>query len=205
MRQLMGLVVSLATVLCAFPAHALTGAELVEKVQEKFGGLKTLSADFEKTFEWKLAGEVHESKGKLYIERPDKFRIETDGWVMCSDGVSVWAYSEANEQVLVSDASDSAEALTPQALLFQYAEHFDAEYKKREKLGRRTCYVVELTPKQKGAFVTQMVVWVDKGNGLTRKVSYSDINGNVTTYQLSHVQTDKRLDSALCDALSRFS
>ena len=197
MKHLIILGLSLSYILTASPIHAITGQEVVEKVHTKFEKLSTLSARFEKTFEWKLAKEVHKSKGKLYIKKPDRFRIETESWVMCSDGVSVWTYSEANEQVLISDASESKEALTPQAFLFQYTEGYQAEYEREEKVGKRTCYVVKLTPKEQATFVTEMTVWVNKKNGLTQKVTYTDINGNVTIYQLSLVQIDKQLDDAL--------
>ena len=197
MKHLISLGLSLSYILMASSVHAITGQKLVEKVHSKFEKLSTLSAHFEKTFEWKLAKEVHKSKGKLYIEKPDRFRIETESWVMCSDGVSVWTYSEANEQVLISDASESKEALTPQAFLFQYTEGYQAEYEREEKVGKRTCYVVKLTPKEQATFVTEMTVWVNKKNGLTQKVTYTDINGNVTIYQLSLVQIDKQLDDAL--------
>lgn len=197
MKRLIILGLSLNYILTASSIYAITGEKVVEKVHAKFEKLSTLSARFEKTFEWKLAKEVHRSKGKLYIKKPDKFRIQTESWVICSDGVSMWTYSEANEQVLLSDASESEETLTPQAFLFQYTEGYQAKYERDEKVGKRTCYVVKLTPKEQTTLVTEMTVWVDKKNGLTQKVTYTDINGNVTTYQLSHVQIDKQLDDAL--------
>ena len=197
MKRLMVLGLSVGCLLVASSTHAVTGAQVVEKVRKRFEKLETLSADFEKTFEWKLAEEAHKSEGKLYVRKPDKFRVEAEGSVVCSDGVSLWTYSEVNKQVLVSKAGESKEAQTPQSFLFQYVEDYEPEYERKEKVGNRTCYVVQLTPKKEGAFVTEMTVWVDKDNGLTRRVRYSDINGNITTYQLSRVHTDKQLDDTL--------
>jgi len=176
---------------------AITGPEIAEKVCTKLENLKTLTAHFDKSFHWKLANEVHKYKGKLYVQNPDKFRIETDKWLMCSDGRSVWTYSETNGQVLISRAAGSEGELTPQAFLFRYVRDYSAEYLKQEKLGRRTCYLLQLTPKEENSFVTQMKVWIDKNDGLTRKASYTDINGNITTYELSGIQVGKPIDDAL--------
>lgn len=198
MRHLVNGVLCVCVALWASSAMAVTGAQVVDKVRKNFEKLDALSAEFEKRFEWKLAEEVHESKGRLYFQKPNKYRVEADGTVVCSDGVSVWTYSKANGQVLISEASPSSEQTTPQSLLFRYTEDYEAQYEREEKVGKSACYVVRLKPREEGAaFVAEMTAWVDTKSGLTRKVTYRDTSGNVTTYQLSRVQTGEELDEAL--------
>ena len=58
-------------------SYAMTGEEIVKKVRKRYEKLKRFSADFEQTFEWKLAEETHRFKGKLYLKKPNRFRLET--------------------------------------------------------------------------------------------------------------------------------
>jgi len=180
-------------------SYGMTGEEVIKKVRKRYEKLKRFSADFERTFEWKLAEETHRFKGKLYLKKPNRFRLETETQTVVSDGKQVWTYVYANEQVVLTSYSDMRGMPKWEDLLFEYGEQYRAEYVALEKVGDKQCHSVKLIPKEKDkdADVAEMKVWVDSDRWVVLKTAYVDLNGDVTTYRLSEVAVDPKMDDAL--------
>ena len=94
------------------------GSEVVAKLQKKFADLETLSAHFVKQHYWRVMDQHQEVKGKLLVQRPDQFRMDSDVQVVVSDGKTVWHYAPANAQVLVSDYTAMENDRNYEKLLF---------------------------------------------------------------------------------------
>ncbi|HID94953.1 MAG TPA: outer membrane lipoprotein chaperone LolA [Candidatus Latescibacteria bacterium] len=179
-------------------ASKITGKAIVKKVEKRYEKLKTFSVEFQQTFYWKLADKTQGFRGKLYLKKPDMFRVETSHQVIVTDGDTLWIYNPEEEQVIISPYADSEEPSNPQALFFEYTENYEAEYIGTEKIGKRDCYLIKLLPQRDDQYITAMKVWVDKKRWLTLKVEYYDVNDNTTTYTLlSDPEVDQKLDDAL--------
>ena len=180
-------------------SYPMTGEEVVKKVRKRYEKLKRFSAEFEQTFEWKLAEEMHRFKGKLYLKKPNRFRLETETQTVVSDGKQVWTYVYANKQVILTSYSDMKGMPKWEDLLFEYREQYRTQYIALKKLGDKEYHLVELVPKEedKDADVVEMKVWVDPKRWVVLKAAYVDLNGDVTTYRLSKVAVDPKMDDAL--------
>jgi outer membrane lipoprotein carrier protein len=180
-------------------SRPMTGEEVIKKVRKRYEKLKRFSADFEQTFEWKLAEETHTFSGKLYLKKPNRFRLETETQTVVSDGKQVWTYIYANEQVILTSYSELRGMPKWEDLLFEYGEDYGARYVALEKVGDKKCHLVELIPKKqdKDADAIQMKVWVDPKEWVVLKVAYVDQNGDGTTYRLSNVAINPKMDDAL--------
>ncbi len=180
-------------------SHPMNGEEVIKKVRKRYEKLKRFSADFEQTFEWKLAEETHTFKGKLYLKKPNRFRLETDTQTVVSDAKQVWTYIYANEQVILTSYSELRGMPKWEDLLFEYGEDYGARYVALEKVGDKKYHLVELIPRKqdKNADVAQMKVWVDPKEWVALKVAYVDSNGDETTYRLSNVAINPKMDDAL--------
>ena len=196
------LVLGVLVLMFGFPVsvRAITGQEIVRRIQERFKEFKDFSSDFHQEFYWKLVEKTQGFRGKLYIKKPSKFRIENDKQVVVSDGKSIWIYSPENEQVIVDDYRKLEDSSSPERLLFRYSERYVPKYLGEKRVLGKSCYLIELTPKQEDAEFVQMKAWVDRKQWLTLKVECLDFNENMTTYTLSNV----RIDSKLEDSLFRF-
>ena len=130
------------------------GSEVVAKLQKKFADLETLSAHFVKQHYWRVMDQHQEVKGKLLVQRPDQFRMDSDVQVVVSDGKTVWHYAPANAQVLVSDYTAMENDRNYEKLLFDlifwggYDENYVPVYAGEEKIHRKTCYAVDLLAKK---------------------------------------------------------
>ena len=94
---------------------AVTGDEIIRKMQESFGKHKTFSVHFEKDFYWALLDTKQESRnGRIFTRRTGDFRVELEkgdlivGAGSCSDPPSLtrnWSRSPP------SQSSDTIHAL----------------------------------------------------------------------------------------------
>ena len=194
-----GLIALILLGLLTSASHPMTGEEVIKKVRKRYEKLKRFSADFEQTFEWKLAQETHTFRGTLYLKKPNRFRLETETQTVVSDAKQVWTYIHANEQVILTSYSELRGTPKWEDLLFEYGEDYDARYVAMEKVGDKKCHLVELIPKEqdKDADVVRMKVWVDPKEWVVLKVAYVDSNGDGTTYRLSNVAINPKMDDAL--------
>ena len=88
-------------VLCWFfvpsAVMGITGDEIIAEVQERLTDYKTFSARFEKKFYWAVLDKQRNREGRIYLSRPDRFRIELQGGdVIVSDGEAIWSFIERN-------------------------------------------------------------------------------------------------------------
>ena len=175
------------------------GSEVVGKLQKKFAELKTLSAHFVKQHYWRLMEQHQEVKGTLLVQRPDRFRMDSDVQVVVSDGKTAWNYAPANAQVLVSDYSAIENDRSYEKLLFDlillggYDESYTPVYVGEKKVQRKTCYVVDLSAKKEDTYIHTIRLWIDKRLYLVRQVAYRNIHDDITTFALSDLKVNKRV------------
>lgn len=181
------------------PSAAVTAREVVDQVQARLNEHRTLSARFEKHFYWAALDKRSTSQGRVYLERPSRFRVEiADGDVVVADGKAIWSYSPGNNQVVVSPYQ--GEIRTPWEMLLDYTEGLAPVAVEEAELGRRACYLVTLQPQASGSVVTGMKVWVERATWLVQQVEQTEANDNVTTYVL----LDQKTNTRLRDDLFRF-
>ena len=189
--------------LWSIPCFGIDGPEVIKRQQNRFEGLQNISAKFKKRHYWKLVDQATEIKGRLYVLKPDRFRFETDVQTVVTDGKSAWNYVPENEQVLLSTYEKMRGDRSYEKLLFDlillggYADRFDVRYREKEKVDGKQCHVVELMAKQEDSYVARVRLWVDQRLWLVRKVEYLNINEDVTTYELTGIQVDKKMKEAL--------
>jgi len=88
-------------------------------VEKYLAGLATWSADFTQTIDDGHGKVLRSASGKLYLERPGKFRwdyVEPSEQLVLADGKQIWFYDKDLEQANVRDM-DSTLASTPASLL----------------------------------------------------------------------------------------
>lgn len=178
------------------PAIAINGSEIIVKVQQKLEDYKTFSARFEKQFYWAVLDKESSHKGRLYMHRPDRFRVEVEtGDLVVADGEAIWAYVKKNGQVVVSPYE--RELKTPWEVLLDYSKDYTPVAVDEIELAGRSCYLLTLKPQSSGSVVTHMKVWVERKRWLLLRVEQLEANENLTTYILKDHKTNKKIDAAL--------
>ncbi|MEW6749814.1 MAG: outer membrane lipoprotein chaperone LolA [Candidatus Latescibacterota bacterium] len=182
------------------PGAAVTAQEVVNRVQAGLTESRTFSARFEKRFYWAALDKGSSRQGRIYLERPNRFRLEVEGGdLVVADGQAVWTYSPQNEQAVVSPYQ--GQVMTPWEVLLDYAAGFAPVAVQEVELGGRPCYLLLLEPQAEDAVVAGMRVWVERATYLVQQVEQTETDGNITTYVLS----DQRVNTRLKDDLFRFT
>jgi outer membrane lipoprotein carrier protein len=189
--------------LLASPALSLDGPEVIGRVQKQFDKLKTLSARFEKRHFWKLVDQTQSVKGELHVEKPNRFRLESEIRTVVTDGETAWSYDPQNEQVLMNDYVAVEGDRSYEKLLFDlvllggYEERFTPTYVGEEKVQDKRTHVVDLRATEQDAYIETVRLWIDRKEWLVRQIEYQNINGDVTTYELDHLKKNKKLKEGL--------
>ncbi len=167
--------------------------KLAAEVEQKYRSLKDLSMDFTRNLKSEIFETQRETKGKMYLKNPDKFRIETKEEVIVTDGKFLWNYSEQNEQVIKSRLDKSKNIFKPNQYLSNFRKEYKTELGDGEKIDKIECYKLVLTPKEEDLFITKMTIWIDKKSLLARKLEYRDSNDNQITLLLDKIKINKGL------------
>ena len=185
-------------------APAVTAGEVIERMRDRFARARTYEARFEKRFYWAVQDKHLSRQGHLYTRRPGRFRVQLeDGDLVVADGESIWAYSKANEQVVVT-AYDGVVMRTPWEVLVDYADGYRPVAVERVDLDGREVYRLTLQPMEDvspALRLKRMRLWVEERGWRLLRIEQVDTNDDVSTYILSGHRRDGRLD----DDLFRFT
>ena len=98
---------------------ATAAATPAAQVEKYLGGLASWTADFEQTIDDGHGHVVRSAAGRLYLQRPGKFRwdySQPSEQLVLADGKQIWFYDKDLAQANVRDM-DSTLASTPASLL----------------------------------------------------------------------------------------
>src|SRR5207302_1417765 len=80
-------------------------------------------------------------------------------------------------------------------LIGQFVEHprerYDARYVRADSLGGRTVDVVALTPREQDQPYREAVIWVDREDGLVRRIDLTETAGQQRTVILDNIQVNR--------------
>lgn len=168
----------------------------VEVLQNFFKNLKTLSADFKQSVENSQLSTVELSKGKLWIERPGKFRWDYKTPYLqeiVSDGKKIWIYDADLEQVTVKTI-DQTLGNTP-ALLLSDNKPLTDSFTINEAGQFDGLSWVELVPKDTDAGFSSIRLGFDKQQLV--EMLLKDNLGQMTMLTFKQVKRNKTVDAKL--------
>ena len=172
---------------------AVTARDVVRRVQNKYNKVTDIQANLEQIFYWKITNARESNSGKIYLKKKDYFRIEVKDQVLVTDGRQVWTYSPLNNQTIIERYRGSEETFLPQSFIFSFSRDYRPELSGEEKVNGRDCYKLVLRPIKEHDVVKLAKIWVDKKEWITHRIEYTDVNDNLTTYNLSDIQFDKKI------------
>lgn len=183
----------------ALPAGAITGSEVIERMQKRFADAKSYEARFEKRFYWAVLDKSMSRQGRIYTRKSGEFRVEIeDGDLVVADGQTIWAYNKANDQVLVS--AYRGELRTPWEILVQYTAGYSPVAVKEDKIDGHDAYEVTLQPREDVPAhlrLQRMRVWIERKDWHLLRVEQVEANDDIRTYVLSGHRKNKKLKDAL--------
>jgi len=167
--------------------------EIIKNVQSKYNSIKDAQATFSQFVKYS-SGSTQSSSGTIYIQKEDKYRIESKNEVIVTDGVTSWSYSKKKKQVVIDNYKNDGNTFSPNKFLFNYPENFYSDLDGTETVSGSECYLLKLSPRHKGS-VKSAKIWVDKEENLIRKITINSSESS-TTYTLKKITLDAGLSSS---------
>jgi len=192
-------------------APAAAGAQdansIVGRSSRVYRSLASLTADFVQVIDNPMIDSA-ESRGTLVQAGPDKLAMRfTDppGEAVIIDGRSVWVYTPRTTpgQVIRMSVPSGGPVYGYNMLawlLDRPAERYTAAYIRADVLGGRSMDVVELVPAVPDLPFERAVLWLDRADGVPRRLEITEHSGATRTLTLSKI----RVNQSVPDRTFRF-
>jgi outer membrane lipoprotein carrier protein len=170
---------------------------IVGRSSRVYRSLSSLKADFVQVIDNPMIDSA-ESRGTLVQAGDDKLAMRfTDppGEAIVIDGQHVWVYTPSTTpgQVIRMAVPSGGPIYGYNMLawlLDRPAERYTAKYMRSDKLNGRAMDVVELVPAVPDLPFDRAIVWLDKGDGLPRRLEITEHSGATRTLTLSKMRTN---------------
>jgi chaperone LolA len=111
-RVKLGLIVLLGVSTVAAQEKELTVKYVTDQIQHRYEMVDDAVAQFEQQVKFGYSKIEQTFTGTLYMKKPNRYRIESEHQTIVTDGISVWAYSPANNQVILDHYKENQNSLT---------------------------------------------------------------------------------------------
>ena len=188
------------SLLAAQPLSAQDAQRIVGRSSTVYRSLSSLTADFVQVIDNPMIDSA-ESRGTLVQAGPAKLSMrftEPPGEAIVIDGQYVWVYTPSTvpDQVLRLRAPSGGPVYGYNLLawfLDRPAERYEARYLREETVGGRKMDVIELTPAVPDLPFERAVLWLDRQDGLPRRLEITEKSGALRTLQLSNLRLNRRI------------
>jgi outer membrane lipoprotein carrier protein len=179
-------------------AHGQDAQGIVGRSSRVYRSLSSLKADFVQVIDNPMIDSA-ESRGTLVQAGNDKLAMrfsEPPGEAIVIDGEHVWVYTPSTTpgQVIRMAVPSGGPVYGYNMLawlLDRPAERYSARYMRPDKLNGRAVDVVELVPAVPDLPFERAIVWLDKEDGLPRRLEITEHSGATRTLTLSKMRVNQ--------------
>lgn len=190
MHRVVGLLLLVMSLVALNTCFADDAQSVLEKVKKKYDSIKDAELKFSQRTTFEVSKLDQTVSGTLFIKKENKYRVETDGHLVITDGSTVWSYSPLNKQVLIDNFKLNDQALTPERILAAAPKDYSASLSGTEKIGKAETQILTLVPKDEASMVQTMKLWVDEATWFIKKVEIIDVNGKQTVYTVNEIKVN---------------
>lgn len=187
---------ALLAALVAVPATGIHAAapDTLDTVRAFFANIDSLQADFHQQVIDSNGQQTQESRGKVWILRPGRFRwnyLTPYRQQIVADGERLWSYDEDLAQVTVQ-AMDTVLGATP-AMLLSGGEPIDKVFELEAQPAAGNTLHALLTPRADDSNITEIHVYFNKD--ILARIEAIDSFGNHTVFGFSNLVRNAGLDA----------
>lgn len=167
--------------------------DVLDKVRKRYEAVTDAELRFSQKVHFPMTNVEQQTSGTLYVKKKNRYRVETDGQVIVTDGQTIWSSSAATNQVVIDRFKQDEQSLSPEKILVGTPDNFTATVVGEEKVGEYETTVLKLVPREEQSFIHSLRLWVDEKEWMIRQVEVVDLSEKVTTYSVLQVRTNTGL------------
>ncbi len=167
---------------------------LLDKVSITYEGYKTIQADFTLTIQQPQQMDNHTESGTIYMETSaGKYHIAMNSQDLISDGKTQWVVLKEEEEVQITEADPSSDAISPVNIFSFYSKGYKYVSAPDERVGNSQLDVVELTPENIRAPYFKIKLRINKQTHLINDVTIFDKGGNKYLYAIKNTKSNPQI------------
>lgn len=163
---------------------------ILDGVSAKFKTFTSVQATFTYKVE-NATGKVLSSKAGSILMKGTKYRVSFSGQEIFCNGITIWNYDKAANEVTISKLDASSGMITPQKL---FTDFYDKDFRYllngEKKSGSKTLQEIELTPLDKSKPFYKVYVQVDKATKTIYNTKVMENAGSRYTYTVTTIKTN---------------
>lgn len=187
----------------AAPLRAQDASAILDRAVAAYARITSLRADFVQEVSDPMIGGSEPSRGEFLQQKPGRFAMrwsEPRGDLIVADGEYLWVYlpSSTPSQVvrtrLTGRAGESADIIAE--FLERPHERFAAAYARADRAAGRDADVLTLTPLDRNAAYSRVLVWVDRADALVRRIEITEASGAVRRITFDRLRPNARIPAS---------
>jgi outer membrane lipoprotein carrier protein len=194
------LILLAAALVLATPAPAQDAQAIIGRSAKVYRSLRSLSADFVQVINNPMIDSA-ESRGTLVQAGPAKLAMrfsDPPGEAIVIDGQHIWVYTPSTvpDQVLRLEAPNGGPVYGYNLLawfLDRPAERYKPSFLRTEQRNGQPVDVIQLIPTVPDLPFSKAVIWLDRGDGLPRRLEIQEQSGASRTLDLSHIRVNQSI------------
>jgi outer membrane lipoprotein-sorting protein len=167
---------------------------VLDGVSNKFKTFTTVQASFTYKVE-NAAGKALSNKNGSIKMKGTKYRVSFIGQEIFCNGITIWNYDKATNEVTITKLEASSSTITPQKLFTNfYDKDFLYMLNGEKKVGSKVMQEIEMTPIDKSKPFHKVYVQVDKLAKTIYSTKVLENAGNRYTYTVSTMKTNSAIE-----------
>jgi outer membrane lipoprotein carrier protein len=171
----------------------------LDRASATYQTIRTLSAEFTQIITNPLLGAPDTTRGKLYQMRPSHFAMRftrPKGDRIVADGRHLWLYTPSTTpgQVIRTGIPSTGTTGGPNFIgqfVERPRERYRARYIRSDSVAGRATDIVELVPKTDDLPYAKAFVWIDREDGLVRRIEIEETSGQHRTLVLTKLAVNR--------------
>ncbi len=194
---------AIGLLLAASQLNAQGAVSALERAEDTYHTLETLTAQFTQTIVNPMLGSPEVSRGTVYLVPPSKFAMrfsEPSGDRIVADGTWLWAYAPSSiPGQVIRQPIPTLGAASPN-LLAQFVdrplEHYRAGYVGEESLNGEKVDVVRLLPRTADLPFRSAEIAISRETGLVLRLDVREVSGQQRTLLFEGLQLNQPIPAA---------
>lgn len=163
---------------------------VLDAVSAKFKTFSTVQSTFSYKVE-NASGKSLSSKTGTILMKGTKYRVTFVGQEIYCNGITVWNYDKASNEVTISKLDASSGMITPQKLFTNfYDKDFRYMMNGEKKVGAKTVQEIEMTPLDKSKPFHKVYLQIDKAAKTIYSTKVLENAGNRYIYTVTTMKTN---------------
>jgi len=173
-------------------AYGQSGREILDRLQTQYKSIDAFQASFTQTISSTFSTAEEHFSGTLILSG-DRYRVETGGQTIVTDGKVTWIYNEDEHQVLINNYVKDETTFSLNDFLFHFEDVYEIVSVGRALSAGENLDVLRLRPKDADAYFREIMLVMRTRDDLVTRIEVTDVNDSRMTFQLREIKLNPAL------------